>query len=58
MDFGIFLDFPIPQGGTHEQAFDDAFELVREWTMADLAASADACSSHSDLHVVPLHILV
>jgi alkanesulfonate monooxygenase SsuD/methylene tetrahydromethanopterin reductase-like flavin-dependent oxidoreductase (luciferase family) len=27
MDFGIFLDFPV-QGGTHENAFKETFELV------------------------------
>src|SRR4029453_4233327 len=28
MDFGIFLDFVLRQGGTHEQAFKEAFDLV------------------------------
>src|ERR671936_2493090 len=28
MDFGIFLDFVLRQGGTHEAAFKEAFDLV------------------------------
>ena len=28
MDFGIFLDFPIPRGGSHADAFQETFELV------------------------------
>ena len=28
MDFGIFLDFVLRQGGTHEEAFKEAFDLV------------------------------
>jgi alkanesulfonate monooxygenase SsuD/methylene tetrahydromethanopterin reductase-like flavin-dependent oxidoreductase (luciferase family) len=28
MDFGIFLDFPIRRGGTHEEAFQETSELV------------------------------
>ena len=28
MDFGIFLDFPIRPGGTHEDAFSQTFEVV------------------------------
>ena len=28
MKFGLFLEFPSPQGGTEHEAFRDAFDLV------------------------------
>ena len=28
MDFGLFLEFPRHEGGTEQQAFEDAFALV------------------------------